>query len=99
MAIGRLPTRDEIDARMSDIARRFYDVVIDATDLVEWLASVSDANLMSNRLGYAQEDVDDIRAVCADLAQLRLIIRGEATLEVAKDFRVSNRKLRGIKRV
>ena len=58
-----------------------------------WLNSQPDAALIL--LGFAQEDVNALRTAFGDLAQLLLVVRGQAALPAPKDFRPNTILLTG----
>lgn len=94
MAIGLGVTKQELDARMGDIARGFQNLFGDVATMQSYLAQTPNSDLVL--LGYSDQEVATYKSAFADLTQLGTIWTGSAALAAPKDFRTFVRLLWGI---
>lgn len=94
MPVGLPVTKQEIDTRAGDIARAFQRAFDDVGTMQGFLLATPNADLVA--LGYTDQEVATLKTAFTDLAQLATIWTGNATLDVAKDFRTFVRQLWGV---
>jgi hypothetical protein len=94
MAVGYTLSKQEIDARAGDIARRFQQTFGDVATLQGFLTAKTEEELVA--LGYTPDDVATLKTAYNDLSQLGKIWAGAEPLPTAKDFRVFVSRLWGV---
>jgi len=92
--VGLPVTKNELDARAGDVARRFQQSFDDVATLQGFLSRTTDSELQA--LGYSPDDVATLKTAYADLSQLGRIWGGLEPLATAKDFRTFVSRLWGV---
>jgi hypothetical protein len=94
MPVGLPVTKNEIDTRAGDIARRFQKSFDDVATMQGFLARTTSAELEA--LGFTADEVATLKTAFADLSQLGKIWGGLEPLATAKDFRTFVSRLWGV---
>jgi hypothetical protein len=94
MSVGLPITKNEIDTRAGDIARRFQQNFGDVVTLQQYLVATPDPDLVA--LGYTADEIASLKTAYLDLTQLGRIWIGAEPLTAAKDFRVFVSRLWGV---
>lgn len=94
MPVGLPVTKNEIDARAGDVARRFQQSFDDVATFQGFLTRTTNAELEA--LGYTADEVATLKTAYSDLAQLGRIWGGLEPLATAKDFRTFVARLWGV---
>ena len=94
MSVGLAVTKQEIDTRAGDIARRFQQQFEDVVTMQSFLTATPNADLVA--LGYTDDEVASLKTAFADLQQLGEIWIGNEALAAPKDFRTFVSRLWGV---
>lgn len=94
MSVGLPISKDEIDTRAGDVARRFQQSFQDVLTMQGFLNATVNADLES--MGYTADEVATLKTAYNDLNQLGQIWAGAAALAAPKDFRVFVSRLWGV---
>lgn len=95
MAIGIQQNRTTEDEALGRIARSLENVMAQIDQHTDAVGGLTSAQFQAAPYSYSPAEADDVVAMLADLNQLKLIYRGNATLASTKNFRTSIKKALG----